>query len=102
GTELLEHVGKRLGESRSKHACELDVGACGIGQGTKDIEDRALPDLFARATGMFHCRMELGCEHETNADLLDRLGDLLGREVQVDAQCREYIRASTLRGGGPI
>ena len=41
-------------------------------------------------------------EHETDAGLFDAAGDLLRREVQVDAEGFERVRAAALAGGGPV
>ena len=45
---------------------------------------------------MSHGGMEFRGEHKANADLFDGLRDLLGCQVQVDAEGRENIRRATL------
>ena len=51
---------------------------------------------------MFHGRMKLGGEHKADADLLDGLGDLFGREVEADAEGREHIGRAAMRGRGAV
>ena len=43
---------------------------------------------------MFHRGVMVGREHESDAGLLDGLGDLSGREVDVDAERFERVGAA--------
>src|SRR5688500_17864079 len=71
--------------------------ACRVGEWTKNVEDRTLPDLLARTDGVPHRRVELRREHESNTKLIDCLGDLLRRQIQVDTEGREDIRRAAMR-----
>ena len=100
GTEFVR-LAPLAQEWRSKPR-QLDVRACGVGERAKNIEDGALTDFLARTDGVFHGGVKFGREHKSDADLLNGLGDTFRREVEIDAEGGENIRAATLRGCGAV
>ena len=97
GTEFIEDVRERLSEVGRINARELDVGARGVGERTKDVEDGALTKLLARTDGMFHGGMKFSGEHKADANLFDGLGNLLRRKFEADTERREDIRRTAMR-----
>ena len=81
----------------SVNTCELNVRACGVGERTEDIEDGALTDLLARTDGILHGRMKLGGKHKPDANVINGVGDLFGREIEADTESGEHIRGTAMR-----
>ena len=100
--EFFEDMRERLGKFGVINTRELDARASRVGERTEDVEDGALTHLFARTNGIFHGGMKLGREHEADADLLNGGGNLLGRDVEIDAEGRENIGTAALGGSGAV
>ena len=60
------------------------VGISRIGQRAEDIENRPDAKLFTHSLGMFHRRMVIRRIHEADTDIIDRLGYLFRRQVDID------------------
>src|SRR5687767_8645577 len=91
GTEFIENVRKRLSKVGRENTRKLDVRARRVGKRTKNVKDGTLTDLLAGTNGMFHGRVKLGCEHKTDSNLFDGLGNLFGCEVETDTEGGEDI-----------
>jgi len=63
----LQRSGEQLRHLGPVCAHELFANAGGIRDRSEHIEDRPHPKFCPRLGGIFHCRMEHGCEEESNA-----------------------------------
>ena len=86
GAQALQRAHLNAHQVGVEHAHE-DVGcARRVGQWPQDVEQRAHAQFFAHRGDVFHRRVVVGRKHKANADLGNALRNLLGRQVDVDAQ----------------
>ena len=80
-----------------KDTHELMLGARGVRKWAQDIEDGAYTEFFADRGNMLHGRMVVGRKHKANARLLNRLGDLCGRQMNIGAKGFQNVRTARSR-----
>ncbi|OBH62993.1 hypothetical protein A5686_18380 [Mycobacterium sp. E2479] len=105
-----QHTGSASGEHAGHHLGEVGEGAADqpgprpgrIGKRPKEIEDRRYPDLAAHRRGVPVGRVEQRREAEADADLGEAACDLLGPEVDPNAERLERVGAAGQRRGGPV
>src|SRR5688572_1312989 len=78
------------------------MGTRRVGKRTENIKDGALTDFFAGTNGVLHGGMKLGCEHETNPNLINRFANLLRCKLEIETERGKHICAATLRGSGAV
>src|SRR5438105_10525112 len=83
--EAREHLGDRAHEAGLVDADDLGAGAGRVRQRPEDVEDGASGELPPDRGRMAHGRMMGGREEEPEAELVDREGDSLGRELELEA-----------------
>jgi hypothetical protein len=97
---------QRLGDERqplpAEHAQQLLAGVGGVGQRSQQVEHCAHAEFTAHRGDMAHRGMVQRREHKPDADLLDALRDLFGREVQVHAQRFQHIGTAALAADGAV
>ena len=97
GAEIFKHLRQRLGPLLGEHANHLAAHAGRVGERSEQVEDRAGAELDAGRPDILHRRMMRRREHEADAGLADAVPDLLGRQVDIDAQRRQYVGGAGLR-----
>ena len=85
-----------------RHADQLKLGPGGIGERPQQIEDRAKAELLANRRGVFHRPVQQRGEAETDADFVDAAANLLGRQLQVDAERFEDVGRAAFAGDAAI
>ena len=95
--EPLQHARLDADQVRMEHAQHLVFRAGGIGQRPQHVEHRAHAEFAAHRRGVFHRAVEIGREHEADADLVYALADLFRGQVEVDAERFQHIRRAAGR-----
>ena len=91
-----------------RHAVEVgDAHGVGLGtrrvaQRTEEVEDRRHAELGPGGARVAEARMEGGCEREGDAGTRQRLGDLLRRQGQVDAERAQDVGGTRRRARRPV
>lgn len=68
--------------------------AGGVGERAEDVEEGAHAEFATHRRGVLHGAVVIGGEHEADTDFVDALADLLGAEVDVDAERFEHVGAA--------
>ena len=89
--QALQHAHQNADQVGMEHPQQLVRRAGGVGERTEDVEQRAHTQFAAHRGGVLHGAMEFRREHEADADGVDALGHLLGREVEVHAQRLQHV-----------
>ena len=89
--ELRQHVGDHGHQLRRVHAHDLRARAGRIRQWAEHVEDRSCRKLSAHRPRMLHRGMVCRREHEAEAELIDRLGDPLGLQVEPESELLEHV-----------
>ena len=98
GAKAEQCFGDRNDPLRCEYADHLAVDAGRIGQRSQQVENGARAELHPRRPDMLHRRVVSGCEHEADACLGDAAADLLGRQVDLDAECHQHVGRARRRG----
>ena len=61
---------------------------------SEDVEDRARAELASHRRGVLHGRVVQRREHESEPERVDRLGDPLGRLLEVEPERLEHVRGA--------
>src|SRR5262249_7347985 len=85
GTEIFQHLGKRLDPLAREHADHLPLDAGGIGERTQQVEDGAGAEFDPRRADILHRRMVRRREHEADTGLRDAPTYALRRPFAVPA-----------------
>src|SRR4030042_3530410 len=96
-----ENGGERLSQFLRRNTDDLKLGSGGISKGAENIEHSANSDFASGDSGVFHCRVEVGSEHESNANCFDALSDSLSPELNLNPQCLQDIGATAMAGHCP-
>ena len=96
--ELGQHVGDHGHELRRVDADDLGARAGRVRQRAEHVEDGARRELVPDRPGVLHRGMVRRREHEAEAELVDRLRDPLGGEVELEAERLEHVGAAGQRG----
>ena len=101
--ELRQRVGDRPHERRpSRRRRRPRARPAGLVERAEHVEDRARPELPPHRRGVAHRRMVRRGEHEAEAEVVDRLGDPLGRLLEGEAERLEHVGRAGRRAHGPV
>ena len=97
GAEVLQHLRQRLHPLPREYADHLPLDAGRIGQRPQQVEDGSGGEFDAGRADILHRRMMRRREHEADAGLGDAAADMIGRDVDLDAQRGQYVGGSRAR-----
>ena len=101
-TELYEDIRDHRHEGGVVDADDLAARPGRVGQGAEHVEDRTRGELAAHRCGVTHRWVVEGREHESEPELVDRAGNRLGGELEIEAELLEHIRGARRRRHGAI
>jgi hypothetical protein len=84
--ERVEHVRHGMCQALVVDPNDLGGRAGWICQGTEDIENRANAQLFADGSNRPHCRVQFQGKQEANPHVVNAIGHLDRRQVEVNAE----------------
>src|SRR4030042_501024 len=100
--QAVENGGDLLSQFLRRNTDDLKLGSGGISKGAENIEHGTNSDFASGDSGVFHCRVEVGSEHESNANYFNALSDSLSPELNLNPQCLQDIGATTVAGYCPV
>ena len=100
--QVLQNLGHNRDEILIVDPQYLCVCESRIGQGPKDVEDRANSDLTPRSYDVFHGAVKSRGEEETDSCLLETSAHPGGVDFDVHPQLLENICAAALAGDGAV
>ena len=101
-TEGGEHVGDRPDEVGGVDPDDLGPGAGRVRQRPEDVEDGPRRELLPHRRRVLHRRMVGRGEQEAEAELVDRLRDPVGRQLEREAERLEHVGRARGRRHGAV
>jgi hypothetical protein len=97
GAKALHHARLDADQVGVEHPHQGVGGTCRVGERAEDVEDRAHAHLAPHRGDVLHRAVVCRRVHEADAGGLDALGDLLRRQVQIDAERLDHVGRTRLR-----
>ncbi len=94
----LQYLSQCLSEVSAVNPEELPSDPGGIGQRAQEVEDGAQADLLTDSGGIFHRRVESRRKQESDAHLVNAVGDLHRGEVYSYSQRLHQVGTATAAG----
>ena len=101
-SELQQRFRDRPHERRRVNADDLRAGTGGVRQRAEHVEHGTRSELPSDRGGVLHRRVVGLREHEAEAELVDRAGDALRLELEVEAERLEHVGRACLRRRGAV